>query len=227
MLIIAIPKSASTSLMLTISKLHNLNAKQDFSFTDNSIPDNCNILYSFHGDIRELKSIDFLKMKNTVVKQHLYPSSNNLNLTYNVKKVILLREPSEIVLAYRRGAIKSIHNLLNGYSVKMTEKEWLDQAKNDGLFSDLNFFCKEWINKSNPKTTLFVSYRDYVDNPKKVINKIEEFYGLKITARKFSTVKARFSRRSTIGDFSHSNYLKLKSYLINILIGIRNNITKK
>ncbi|AKP53031.1 sulfotransferase domain-containing protein [Cyclobacterium amurskyense] len=221
MLIIAIPKSASTSLMLTISKLHQLKSKQDFSFSKNRIPENCNIIHQFHSDIRELSNAEFLNNEHLVYKQHIYPSSNNLKLTTNIKKVVLLRDPTEIILAYRRGAIKSIHNLLKGYSIEMDDDEWVTQSKQDGLFFDLNYFYNEWKEKANPDNTLLIYYNEYVENPKQVINRIEKFYDLKTTKRNFSTVKARFTRRSNLNNFIYIYSNKLKDFFLSLLVYLK------
>lgn len=203
MLIVAIPKSASTSLMLTIGKYQNIKAIQDFSVRDNPPPKTCNKLHQLHSDIRELteSNVEQLSKPQKINKQHIFPSPNNLQLLSNVKKVVLLRSPKEIVLAYRRGAIKNVHNLLPGYDIKMSEKEWLKKSKSDGLYDDLSFFFNEWKTKANAENTLFVNYTDYLKTPNKVINLIETFYHLPLTNQKITTIKARYSR--------HNNFTKL------------------
>lgn len=55
MLVIAIPKSASTSLMKTISKIHQIPNEQYTSLNENEIPDETNVLHEFHSDVRELE----------------------------------------------------------------------------------------------------------------------------------------------------------------------------
>ena len=223
MLIIAIPKSASTSLMLTLGKYHNLEAKQDLSFSKNKSAENCQILYKLHSDVRELTDNDvkLLSIPSAINKQHIYPSSNNVSLLSNIKKVILLRPPDEIILAYRRGAVNKVHNLLPGYSSKMTENEWLEKSKSDGLYSDLTFFCKEWKEKAKSENTLFIDYQDYVENPNIVLNEIEKFYGLAVTQQKVKTIKARYSRRNAFSSFIFRIKAKVKNTLIAILRKLR------
>ena len=88
MLVIAIPKSASSSLLKTLSETHNLKGIQDFSFRTNQIPKGCNLLYTVHSDIRELNSeiVTNLCQDNIFYKQHIYPSANNLRLLKDKKK---------------------------------------------------------------------------------------------------------------------------------------------
>ena len=217
MLIIAIPKSASTSLMLTFSRLHKLKARQDFSVSKKKIPQNCNIIHQFHSDIREFEDLEKYDSPNLIFKQHLYPSNNNLNLAQNIKKVVLLRDPIEIILAYRRGSLQGIHNLLEGYSIEMSESEWIALSKLNGLFSDLDFFYKEWYSKANPENTLFIQYYDYINNPKKTINRIEEFFDLQITDKRIKSVRARYSRRSKFGNLIFINLNKALSFVTKYL----------
>lgn len=228
MLIIAIPKSASTSLMLTLGKYHNLEAKQDFSFSKNRNPENCQFLYKLHSDVRNLidKDVSQVCNRNIINKQHIYPSSNNLLLFSNIKKVILLRSPDDIILAYRRSAMMNKRKLLPGYSIEMTENEWLEKSKSEGLYSDLMFFYEEWKEKAVPENTLFVHYQEYLQNPKTVLNKIEEFYELPLTQQKVKTIRARYSRRNGIDAFIFNYKSKGKNAFKWLLVqfGIENNV---
>ena len=78
----------------------------------------------------------------------------------------------------------------------MTEQDWIEKSKVDGLYYDLTFFHDEWINNACEKNTLIVNYEDYTNNPQKTINSIESFFGLKQTEIQIETVKAKYSRVS-------------------------------
>lgn len=211
MLIIAIPKSASTSILLTIGKYQNKKATQDFSFGENRIPENCEILHNIHSDVREFDKADVeqITIPNTIHKQHIYPSANNVKQFTAIRKVVLLRSPEDIILAYRRGAIKKVHTLLSGYDIAMTENEWIEKSKANGLYSDLRFFYNEWKEKALLDNTLFVHYEDYLLNAQEVINKIEVFFGLQPTQQKVKTIKVRYSRRKGVRGF----LLKIKNMI--------------
>ena len=218
MIIIAIPKSASTSLMLTLGKYHRMKAKQDFSFSENQIPEKCEILYRLHSDVRELRDRDVtrLAVPNRVYKQHIYPSPNNIAKLSKVKKVVLLRPADEIIPAYKRGAIKLDYSLLPGYDLDMSDQQWLEKSKTDGLFSDLLYFNNGWKEKAQPDYTLFVDYQDYLHKPQEVTNKIEEFFGLPITQTEIKTVKARYSKQNRGIQLISNSANKFVNFLLKV-----------
>ncbi len=80
MLIIAIPKSASTSLMVTLGELHKISSTQDFSIKSNELPKGSNIIHTVHSDIREItqENVNKFNQRNMFYKQHIFPSDNNL-----------------------------------------------------------------------------------------------------------------------------------------------------
>ena len=165
-LIIAIPKSASTSLAYTLKDLHP----------------------SLDGEI---------------VKEHIYPSKENLNNLKDKKKVVLLREPRECRKAIERG-IKSL-------IIKEEEKEnWLE--------IDYERFYNGWL-KNIDKKTLLVGHNKLIQEPKRVINKIEEFYGLK-KSRRVKLSKMNYSR-GKIGKLKRFLFRQLKK--VELLRKIRNN----
>jgi len=206
--------------MLTLSKYHKIEAEQDFDFAENDIPEGCKVLHRLHSDIRELTGNDLARLSDTskINKQHIYPSSNNIQFFVDIKKVVLLRSPDEIVLAYRRGAMKEVHSLVPGYNTNMSEEEWLRKSEADGLYSDLTFFYTEWKKRANPENTLFIDYQDYVSSPQIVINNIEHFYGLSSTKKKIKTLKSRYSRRGPLSDILFKAKAKIKASVKRLLV---------
>ncbi|WP_081212335.1 sulfotransferase domain-containing protein [Salegentibacter sediminis] len=212
MLIIAIPKSASTSLMVTIGELHKLEAVQDFSFRENSPPKSSNKIHLVHSDIRELSQneIDKFSRKDTFYKQHIFPSANNLKLLKNLPKVVLLRNPKEIIMAYQRGAKRNYNSLPPGYDTKLKKEDLIIKAKRDGFYNDLVYFYDNWNHQTNNRNTLIIYYNDFLKNPKKVINEIEKFYNLPITKKNFKPAKARYSK---IGIKDRLNIFQTKTLI--------------
>jgi hypothetical protein len=93
MIIIAIPKSASTSLQKTLSKLHG------FKFPLKTINEK---------DIRRnLKKI--ISDRNFLYKGHIFPSKKNKKILKDCKKVVLLRNPLDCIKALQRGKKAFIH----------------------------------------------------------------------------------------------------------------------
>lgn len=103
MLIIAIPKSASTSLMSTLGTIHGVPGRQVF-FPDAPLAEGFDVLGRYHSGVREINTTLAARFagESAVFKQHLPPTPNNVAQLRNRKKVILLREPDAIVAAFRR-----------------------------------------------------------------------------------------------------------------------------
>jgi len=204
MLIVAIPKSASTSLLKTFGVLHGIESVQDFSIKDYKAPEGASILNSIHSDLREITGelADRFSDEETLYKQHIFPSENNLSLLKNVKKVVLLRDPEEIVLAYYRGAHKKVHTLLEGYSLSFTQEEWIEKSRQDGLMNELHFFHDRWL-KEEDQNTLIIWYKDLLNKPKEVVNSMESLFGLKPTDGDVVLARERYSRRKGLEYISY------------------------
>jgi len=102
MLIIAIPKSASTSLMRTLAKIHDLPCDMHFKWNgplSKEFP-NFHLQHSFGWELNE-ETVSYFINSEIIFKSHIVPSLNNLNLLCDHKKVILLRKPEGIIGAYR------------------------------------------------------------------------------------------------------------------------------
>lgn len=206
MLIVAIPKSASTSLMTTLERLHKLKSKQ-VGFPKNKKIKEINYLDKFHSDIRELKKnqIKDFESKKIIFKQHIYPSKNNLTLLKNTKKVILLRDPEEIINSYFRSEKKYVHQKKEFANLK-TKIAFLKKIKQLGLYEDLKSFRNKW-EKQN-KNSLIIEYKELTSNPIKTINNIEKFFDLEMT-KKVKLDKKRYSRTKKPVQII-INYTKIK-----------------
>lgn len=202
MLIVAIPKSASTSLMKTMGILHGLPAQQKF-FKDAPVPATTKLLHSYHSDIREFNSeqADAFGDNSQFFKQHVPPTDNNLELVRGQKKVILLRDPKEIIEAYYRASKKKIHLERDEFKNCTTVDEWHQVAKENGLIDDLQWFYDRWKSEAQEyaEENLIIDYSSLIDNPKFVINEIEKFFNLDIS-ESVSLSKERFSRKASLSD---------------------------
>lgn len=230
MLLIAIPKSASTSLMKTLGDLHTSKALQDFSFKDNPVPTSSNYLHNIHSDIRELNENDVRKItgKDKIYKQHIYPSVNNMKLLGKERKVILLRNPKEICLAYRRGALKNVHALLPGFPAESNEDEWMKKAGETGLFKDLEFFYNSWSMNGVSDNTLMVDYDSLIKSPTDVIRNIESFWDMDLTEGKIVLARERYSRRTRVSSTLLKTKKRTKKLIIAALkaIGLKDSIRR-
>nr|WP_200242381.1 hypothetical protein [Lamprobacter modestohalophilus] len=150
--------------------------------------------HNFGWELNE-KVANFLADRDILFKIHIFPSSNNLALLKNQKKVVLLRAPEDIVMAYRRGAETGVYrSRLNAFSGCNTEREWMEAAISSGLYDSLLFFHNKW--KAETDNVLHVDFEDLVRFPKLILNKIEVFWGLKVTETS-QLEKHKYSRSSS------------------------------
>jgi hypothetical protein len=205
--------------MSTLGRIHNIDARQDF-FPEMPKPENVNILWDFHSDIRELNTELAAKFEDSSViyKQHIFPTENNINLLKGVKKVILLRDVEEIIEAYYRGFASGVHDKHPVF--KGSNEDWLSKAKDSGLYDDLQNFYEKWQNLQEDKLT--IHYKQLIENPAVVINSIEEYWSLPITEGTITLDKKRYSRLSPAEAFIKYKFIgkpwrKLKKIIRSIL----------
>lgn len=224
MLIIAIPKSASTSLLDTLGKQHKLKNNQLF-FKDFPIPSEYKILGKYHSDIREFdaSTIQLFYDPKIIYKQHIPPTENNLKFLENRKKVILLRDPKEIIEGYWRAEKKKIHEPRKEFSGVNSKDEWHNRAAEIGLIDEINNFYTSWSNRRDD-FTLQITYEELIKNPIRVINEIESFFLLPLS-KNITLSKKRYSRykgiEAKLQDIKRLIYI-LRRYIVKLIkSGIR------
>lgn len=198
MLIVSIPKSASTSLMDTFGKLHALPTRQ-IELTAHNTPDDYKSMSYIHPDVKTLtrEDVQLFSRDDFLYKQHIVPTDHNLRLLKNLKKVVLLRNPYDIILAYRRGSQKGIHGKKMDFDKHESEGEWLQKAEKNRLLFEIKDFYEKWHAVSD-QNTLLVKYRDLIENSQKTINSIEHFWDLPVTHKPISLSRKRYSHHSLI-----------------------------
>ena len=164
MLLIAMPKSASTSLAATIAKIGNLNCKLGISRIDIDIDcDKFKYLQKCHDNMIERSSL-FIKQvvegRKTIFKEHLLPTKRHLEILKKFKSniVILLRNPLDSYDSYKRLKVKNCEKL---------EKELKD------------FHNKYMWFASNKKNIIIIYYEDLILNYKNVMSKILKHFKIK------------------------------------------------
>lgn len=196
MLIIAIPKSASTSLLETLKRLHVLSGRQDV-YPDLPVPEETRLLHRYHTDMREFREqeIEFFTAPDFFMKEHVPPTENNLRLLRDKKKIVLLRAPADIVAAYWRAERRRLHDPRPEFAGVKTAEEWRRRAEENGLRQDLQWYVDGWTEeeRAHPEHTLIVQYRDLVNDQQAVVNRIEEFWGLPVSPT-VTLEKKRYSR---------------------------------
>jgi len=193
-LIVAIPKSASTSLMFTLAKIHQLPAGQP-GYLDLHTPNEFKQLSIYHSDIVNLTPsvANKLSKLNCVYKHHLPPTANNIKLLTRQKTVLLLRKPAQVLDAYYR-AIKtfSIENSV-GFKRSLGKAGWLTYISESGLEREIELFYRGWEEFAH-ENIWTVYFKDLISNPVATINTVERFWNLPITPGPFSLMKMRYTR---------------------------------
>ena len=150
MLIVAMPKTASTSLMETLGIRHAM-PRQQLPLLSNPWPTSSewHALTHLHSDTRELTETDVERFtkKGVLYKQHILPTAGNVSQLRQYAIVVLLRKPTDVVLSYRREALltKQVPMMWRGLE---TESEWVVRAEQAGLVSDLDAFRACWSDQA-------------------------------------------------------------------------------
>jgi hypothetical protein len=183
MLIIAIPKSASTSLMDTLGKLHKKPAYQKSKLVErHPVSTEFKFIHKYHRDMKEIDENLVKKWESDkdFYKQHILPTINNMELLKNTKKIILLRSADNVIYGYKRERDKfSDKYRRREFKFCKSDEQWLKKAKEIGLYDDLIKFNELW--EKNDSDKLIVYYDDLIKEPKKEINRIEEYLGLPVS----------------------------------------------
>lgn len=193
MLIIAIPKSASTSLLATIGKRQD-KEKCQIIFPGLEIPSDYNILGNYHSDIRNypLCLLKLFSTSSVIFKQHIPPTKEHMHCLASHKKVILLRTSLEIIDAYRRAELKKLHSPRKEFKGALEQNAWRSRAEEIGLKKELDQFYNMWDSVED-NHTLIIQYTDLIQSPTDTFRSIEKFWNLPSSTDTVTLAKERYS----------------------------------
>jgi hypothetical protein len=163
MLIIAQPKSASTSLLYTLTEMLKIRAskgtkRKSFHITHEGF----DRLQYYHTLIFERSPLDIKIMidhRDMIYREHLLPCNRNFRILNKYKNfIVLLRKPEDSYNNYVR---------LGGKE----DKELLQELK------DFNNLYIKYL--KNRKDILCINYKDLILNYKKTMNKIVKYWNIK------------------------------------------------
>lgn len=194
MLLIAQPRSGSTSLMDTIGKVSGINACQKFNNGFKSYkkmygpPEGFDFIQHHHSDFRAMPFqhvLDRINDKSTLYKQHIPPTKEVVDglRDYGKNVVILLRNPEEGMNSYKKlGVLKYKESL-----------------------QDLKLFNETYLKLASLPHILIVTYDEIVNETVPTLTKILNHYGLPVPP---SISGVKLSKNRTESDYS--NFLKDK-----------------
>jgi hypothetical protein len=215
LLIVAIPKSASSSLAASLAKAtrwprQNADIRKRF-LTPAPAPDGYTQLKRFHSEVADLtpEAAQLLALPGQITKLHVVPTANNLALLRDMPKVVLLRPAEEIVAAYWRGLETSTWTTLVGDIARCsTQDQWMGLAEQIGLTDELRRFNHDW--QLFDGDALVISYADLTRQPEATIRAVMEYFGID-TACVPELAQVNYSRDGGSGTPAHRRmYFALK-----------------
>jgi hypothetical protein len=199
MLILAIPKSASTALVVTLAEAHGIPIEsqriRDEVLAGAPRAPGYWQMGQFHR--RDVIEIDeriarHVAARERLAKFHFPPTPRNQAALRDVKKVVLLRDVHEIVSAYRRGDETGAWRTKSyEFAFCFSERGWQRRARATGLLSELLAFADGW--RAHDGDKLVIESAELFADPAGVIARIETYLGLPLSG--VATLHAeRFSR---------------------------------
>lgn len=192
MLLIAEPKSASTSLLYTLAKILKLVAKNGQTRRQNDA--NCegykNIQVYHNTTVK--RSYEFLnfyiKAENIIYKEHILPTKEHINFLIKIDRpiIILLRDASSIIKSYKRifSVLPEIEKNINY----------------DDLKKELELFEKTYLMYQENKNFLCVYYNEIVLDTENSIKKILQHYKYKLKDYDIKNIVLEKRNYSGYGD---------------------------
>ncbi len=182
MLIVAIPKSASSSLAMTLAEAVGVpqchrEGRAQIRYGA-PVPAAYRALQAFHSEFIDLDEArrDIVVAAQGVTKHHFPPTETNQRLLADVPKVILLRPEDDVIDAYWRGYATGTWITKNDAILQARDLEsWRAIARRIGLYDELRAFNDGWQAHEGDK--LLLSYRDLIDGPADEIARIAKYFG--------------------------------------------------
>lgn len=193
MLIIAQPRSASTSLIDTLGKITGKKCVQIFNQGGKSykdiypIPDGYAFLHKHHSDFRPVPVDHILKIaknQNVIRKQHFPPTNNILEGIKNsgIPVVVLLRDPKQGMESYRK----------------------LGSSNYEASLEDLQRFYVGYNSLAGCWNVLIITYDDLTTQFHQTIIRVLNHFGLSVPG---NILDVKLSRKN-VGNERYQDYLK-------------------
>jgi hypothetical protein len=183
-LIIAMPKSASTSLARTIARTHGLAEYNGDINAEN--PPQFPAAHRLAQELHPYPAVPAETLREIVTdrtalrKLHLFPTGPVLEAIADQPVVVLLRDPAEVVDAEFRAFIAGIHPLAPSMPRTASLGRWRAAAAAGGLLASLQSFAEEWraVAAARPQEMLLIEHLEVVRDPTRVLAACERHLGL-------------------------------------------------
>lgn len=215
MLIIAMPKSASSSLARTIARAHGLDERNDDINAGHppQHPDRHPAVLALHPfpavPTPELRTI--VRDRTALRKLHLHPTDEVLAAIEGEPVVILLRDPDEVIDAEFRAAVTGIHRWPAIMPRTASIGRWRAAADRVGLRASLLELEASWraVAAARPDI-LLVTHAELILDPVTVLRRCSAHLGLPerstpgLLRERYSGPSAPIPRRSAAGTLMRS-----------------------
>ena len=184
-LIIAMPKSASSSLARTLARHHGLdernddiNAEHPPQFLDRHL-----LLQELHPfpDVpsEELRTI--VADGSALRKLHLFPTPGVQSAIADGRTVVLLREPMAVVDAEFRAVVNGIHRRTPSMPRTTSIARWRTVAVEKGLLDSLEELRESWrALASGHPGVLLLDFREVMSDPSEALSRCAEHLGIPV-----------------------------------------------
>lgn len=165
MLLIGMPKSASTSLMWSISEILKIPHKNGQNKTkDDNKCEGYEELQKYHGTTvkRSKQYLEHWINQDIIYKEHILPTEKHLQYLNEINKpiVVLLRNPKDCIRSYKR-----VMSVL--FNLKLNFKK---------LEEELKLFYDTYIGLTNNEKYKIIAYDDIVYNFTETMKEIVKHY---------------------------------------------------
>lgn len=212
-LILAQPKSASTSLMKSIGECNNVTYAQNF-YTDSDFsikeklcirllgikPERKKIREIFpahdypamsmaHSDVCDFQWITSrhkIRLDKEIHKQHFPPTPSNIEFFKETKKLVLIRDVEDTIESYLR--------VPNNNQFRTLLKENLEFR--DCLKEELERWRDGWLECKSPNL-MVIEFHDLIADQSETIEKASRFFDLNKLGNEYVLSKERFYRNKT------------------------------
>lgn len=224
MLIIAIPKSASTALAATLAAAHGLpiasaRIRDEHLGGARTPPDYWHVAQFHRRDFVEIdeRVARLVGARDSLAKFHFPPTAGNQRWLRDVKKVVLLRDAEEIVSAYRRGDETGAWRTKSyEFAFCFSERGWQRCARTTGLIDELRRFAEGW--RAHDGDKLVLESAELIAEPRRLFARVEAYLGLPASGAS-ELASERDSRAAPRRDLARMLWRRRKLILRRALVG--------
>lgn len=171
------PKTASTAVKRGLIRTFDLEEQPENLWShrvSNEFPALAR-LWPAHMKELDAQIVTVAEDLSKILRLHVLPTKNNLSILETVPKVVLLRDPSEVVYSLYRSVQAGLGPKPMDFKYCGHGPDaWFRRAESLGILEDLQRFRDKWIESS----ATIVEHEELTNQPDRVLSSILNTYGL-------------------------------------------------